>query len=278
MQRLSTMFLLAKTAAVLAVALYLAACVVLYFVQARLLFPGAFMPLSPGIEAEGQALGLQPFNLATDGDESIHLLHWAPDPERPIVLVFHGNGSYPEDYGFLYAGWIAEGYGVVAPVARGYPRSSGAPDGEGMLADALAIRDWIGKTYPGHPVFVFGQSLGTGPAVHVAANREVAGVILVSPFRSMLSLAAEKMPWIPMRLLLASPFRSDLDIPRVTAPILIFHGDQDTLVPIVHGRALAALAKAPVEFEVVRGAGHAAGLFGLPMIDRISTFLSNNSS
>jgi alpha-beta hydrolase superfamily lysophospholipase len=277
-QRLSTVFFLAKAAAVLAVALYLAACTLLYLVQARLLFPGAFMPLPPGIEAEGAALGLQTFNLGTTGGESIHLLHWAQAPARPIVLVFHGNASYPEDYGFLYGDWIAAGYGVVAPVARGYPRSSDAPDGEGMLADALAVRDWIARTYPGHPVFVFGQSLGTGQAVHVAAHRDVAGVILISPFQSMLSLAAEKMPWIPMRLLLASPFRSDLDVPRVKAPILIFHGDQDTLIPIGHGRALASLAKAPVEFEVVWGAGHAAGLFGLPMIDRIAIFLSQNSS
>ena len=114
--------------------------------------------------------------------------------------------------------------------------------------------------------------------MHVAAHRETAGVILISPFTSMLSLVAERVPWIPARLLLASPFRSDLDIALVKAPILIFHGDQDTLIPIEQGRALAALAKVPVAFETVAGAGHAEGLFRVPMIDRIASFLSGYSS
>lgn len=275
---MSTVFFLAKAALALAVAGYLGVCALLYIFQARFLFPGAFMPLPHGIEAEGRARGLQSFHLTTADGESIYLLHRSPQPGRPVVLVFHGNASYPEDYGFLYEGWTAAGLGIVAPVARGYPRSSGAPKGEDMLADALAIRDWIGKTYPGHPVFVFGQSLGTGKAVHVAAHREVAGTILVSPFTSMLALVSERMPWIPARLMLASPFRSDLDIGHVKAPILILHGEQDTLIPIEHGRALAALAKAPVTFEAVAGAGHAEGLFTAPMIDQIGSFLISNSS
>ena len=91
-------------------------------------------------------------------------MHRAPAPGKPIVLIFHGNASYPEDYGFLTTDWTAAGYGIVAPVARGYPRSTGAAEGKAMLVDAVVIRDWIGKTYPGHAVFVFGQSLGTGPA------------------------------------------------------------------------------------------------------------------
>ena len=274
---MSTVFFLVKAGLTFAVAGYLGLCALLYVLQARFLFPGAFTPLPPGIEARGLALGLQPFRLAVPDGESIYLLHRAPAPGQPVILVFHGNASYPEDYGFLYGRWIAAGYGIVAPAARGYPRSSGAAQGEAMLTDALAIRDWIGKTYPDHAVFVFGQSLGTAPAVHVAAYREVAGAILVSPFASMLALVAERMPWIPARLLLASPFRSDRVIALVKAPILIFHGDRDTLIPIKHGRALAALAKAPVTFETIAGAGHADGLFSTPMIEQTASFLAEHS-
>lgn len=277
MRPLSTLLLFAKAAAALVIAGYIGACTLLYVFQARLLFPGAFMPLPPGIEAEGRAMGLESADLKLSDDVSLRVLYHAPAPKRPIVLVFHGNASYPEDYGFLYIDWIVSGYGIVAPVARGYPRSTGMAEGEDMLADALAVRDWVDKTYPDHPVFVLGQSLGTGMAVHVAAGREVAGVILISPFLSMLSLVQEKMPWLPARILLSSPFRSDLDMERIKAPILIFHGDRDTLIPIAHGEALAALAKAPVIFESVSGAGHAEGLFHASMIDQIAKFLSENS-
>ena len=137
--------------------------------------PGAFTPLPPGIEIRGRELGLKPFSLKARDGESLKLLHRAPAPGRPVVLVFHGNASYPEDYGFLYLDWLVEGYGIVAPAARGYPRSSGAPKGEDMLAHALEILDWIAKAHPANPVVVFGQSLGTGQAVHVAARREVGG-------------------------------------------------------------------------------------------------------
>lgn len=275
---MSTVLLFAKAAAVLLVVGYLGACALLYMLQAHLLFPGAFVPLPPGIEAEGRALGLEPVDLKTSDGESLRLLHRAPEPGKAIVLVFHGNGSYPEDYGFLFADWIVSGHGIVAAVARGYPRSSGTPQGEAMLADALAIGDWIASAHPGHPIVVFGQSLGTGEAIHVAARRKVAGVILISPFLSMLSLVQEKLPWIPVRLLLSSPFRSDLDIGRVKAPILIFHGDLDTLVPIEQGRALAALSRTSVTFEAIPGAGHAEGLFRDVMIDRIAKFLADSSS
>ena len=274
---MSTVFFLVKAGLTFVVVGYLGLCALLYMLQARFLFPGAFTPLPPGIEARGLALGLQPFRLAVPDGESIYLLHRVPAPGQPVIVVFHGNASYPEDYGFLYGDWIASGYGIVAPVARGYPRSSGTAQGEAMLADALSIRDWIGRTYPGHPVFVFGQSLGTAPAIHVAAYREIAGAILVSPFTSMLALVVERMPWIPARLLLASPFRSDRAIGLVEAPILIFHGDRDTLIPIAHGRALAALAKASVTFETIAGAGHAEGLFGVAMIEQISAFLDKDA-
>jgi uncharacterized protein len=275
--RLSTLVLFTKVAVALAVAGYVGACVLLYIFQARFIFPGAFMPLPPGIEAESRALGLEPFLLQTPDGESLHLLHRVPGPGRPVLVVFHGNASYPEDYGFLYAGWVGDGYGIVAPVARGYPRSSGSPGGEAMLSDALAIRDWIATTYPDNPVVVFGQSLGTAPAVHMAARREVAGVILISPFTSMLALVDEKVPWIPARLLLASPFRSDLDAPDIRAPVLIFHGERDALVPIEQGRALAALIKAPVTLEAIRIAGHAEGLFGVATQEQIASFLATIS-
>lgn len=274
---MSTWVLFAKAAVAITLAGYIGACLLLYIFQARFLFPGAFVPLPAGIEAEGRVLGLLPFALGTTDGESLHLLHRAPAPGRPVIVVFHGNASYPEDYGFLYPGWIGDGYGIVAPVARGYPRSSGAPGGEAMLADALAIRDWIADTYPDSPVVVFGQSLGTGLAVHVAAYREVAGVILISPFTSMLALVQEKVPWAPVRLLLASPFRGDLDAARIKAPVLIFHGERDALIPIANGRALAALITAPVTFETVSGAGHAEGLFTVAMQEKIATFLAGIS-
>jgi pimeloyl-ACP methyl ester carboxylesterase len=270
---MTIIFFTLRLFAILAVCLYVAASAFLYFNQAQYLFPGAFMPFPPELEGFGEQSGLQQAQIKASDGETLFAFHHPPMEGKPIVIVFHGNASYPEAYGFLYGDWIASGYGIVAPAARGYPRSSGAPEGEKMLADALDIYDWAAKHYTGHPVFVFGQSLGTSPAIHLAAHRKVEGVVLISPFKSMLSLAQNKLGYFPVWLLLRSPFRSDLDIEKVTAPILILHGDRDELIPITSAQELAAAAKTKVAFETVGGAGHNSGLFAPDMIDRINRFI-----
>jgi hypothetical protein len=269
---MTTSFIFLRLGAAIAIGLYLLACLLLYFTQERILFPGAFAQPPAELNGVASRFGLQDIMIPTADGTRLFALQSRPADRAPIVIVFHGNASYPESYSFLYAGWIAAGYGIVAPALRGYPRSGGTPDGEKMLADALDIYDWTAKTFPNHSIYLFGQSLGTAPAVHLAAHRPVAGVALVSPFKSMLSLAWSKFPYFPVPLLLRSPFRSDLDIVGVTAPILIFHGDRDTLVPITSGRELAALARHDLQFEVIRGAGHSTGLFDTDMIDRIDAF------
>lgn len=262
-----------KFLAVAAGILYLAASIYLYANQGNFLFPGAYSPLPSEAKDFGANYGMQSVEITTADGIKIFALEKPPLAGKPIVVLFHGNASYPESYGFLYVGWMADGYGIVAPAARGYPRSTGKAEGEKMLADSLEIFDWARKTYPNHPIVVFGQSLGTAAAVHVAANRPVASVVLVSPFKSMLSLVRSKFPYFPISALLSSPFRSDLDMPRITAPILVFHGERDELVPISSARELVDLAKAPVTFDEVKGAGHASGLFDTDMIDRIERFI-----
>lgn len=257
----------------IAIGLYLCACLAIYLGQERLLFPGAFAPLPAELDGIDTRLGMQAMTISTADGIRLFALDKEPATGKPMIIVFHGNASYPESYRFLYFGWMAAGYGIVAPALRGYPRAEGTPDGEKMLADALDIYDQAVKTFPGHPVYVLGQSLGTAPAVHLAAHRSVEGLVLISPFKSMLSLAQSKMPYFPVGLLLKSPLRSDLDIAKVTAPVLILHGEQDELVPLESGRALAALIKHRVQFEIVPDAGHATGLFEPDRIDRINAFL-----
>jgi pimeloyl-ACP methyl ester carboxylesterase len=211
-----------------------------------------------------------------DKQADLAALYRRPDPGQPTIIVFHGNAGYPEDYGFLYKAWAASGYGIVAPVYRGYPRSAGTVSADAILRDALAIYDWSARRHPSSPIFVFGQSLGTAPAVHVAANRAVSGTVLVSPFKSMLAIVEGRMPFFPISLGLRSPLRSDLDMPNVTSPVIVFHGDRDDIVPLASGKELAALAPAAPRFVVVKNAGHIDALFGGVMVVAINRFIARN--
>lgn len=262
-----------RSALLVAVLLYGEACAILYAMQDRLIYPGAYEPV-PSWVAQAVPLSYERVTIPVSDGVDLYALYRAPQSGKPTVVVFHGNGGYPEDYVFLYKAWAASGYGIVAPAYRGYPRSSGTVSGDGILRDALDVYDWTHKRHPDSPVVVFGQSLGAASAVHVAASREVSGVVLVSPFLSMLSVAGDRLPVFPVASLLSSPFRSDLDMPSVKAPVLVFHGDADTTVPIASGRALAALSKTPPDFETVRGAGHTEGLFDGTMVRAIIRFIS----
>jgi hypothetical protein len=145
-----------------------------------------------------------------------------------------------------------------------------------MMRDALSVYDWTAKRHPSSPIVVFGQSLGTASAIKVSANRSVAATVLVSPFKSMLSVVSGRFPYFPVAMALRSPFRSDLEMPKLAAPSIIFHGDQDDLVPIRSARDLADLAPEEPRFVVVEGAGHIKGLFGHGMVTQINSFIADH--
>ncbi|MBY3151327.1 alpha/beta hydrolase [Rhizobium laguerreae] len=253
--------------------LYAGCFAALWALQDRFIYPGVYESV-PGWVGMASPVSVQRVTVPVDKYTDLAALYRRPGPGKPTIIVFHGNAGYPEEYGFLYKAWAASGYGIVAPVYRGYPRSSGVASADAILGDALAIYDWSARRHPASPVIVFGQSLGTAPAIHVAANRAVNGTILVSPFKSMLSIVSDRLPQFPVSLALRSPLRSDLDMPRVKSPVIIFHGDRDDVVPPASGKALAALAPSAPRFVVVKNAGHIDGLFGGVMVVAINRFIA----
>ena len=111
---------------------------------------------------------------------------------------------------------------------------------------------------------LWGESLGTGVAIALAAERPVARVVLEAPFLSAMHIAQGAYPFVPVRLLMKDTFRSDLRVPKVTAPILILHGDRDPVVPISSGEQLYKLIQSPKRFVRVPGGGHDnLGTFGI---------------
>src|SRR4029077_7183139 len=132
---------------------------------------------------------------------------------------------------------------------RGYGGSSGKPTEAGLIADAPAAYDFAVAHYPGRTA-LWGESLGTGVAVALAAEKPVARVILESPYTSTLEVAAANYWFLPVRLLMKDRFRSDLRIAGVQAPVLILHGEADGIIPIQYGERLYALV--PGEKRLIR--------------------------
>lgn len=171
--------------------------------------------------------------------------HVPPQENRPVFLYFHGNGGSLRYRVSRFKALTADGSGLVALSYRGFGGSDGAPSEEGILADAAAAYAFARAQYPHARLIVWGESLGTGVAVAIAAGNKVDAVILEAPYTSTADIASASYPFLPVSLLMKDQFRSDRRIAQLKAPILILHGRRDAIIPFAYGERLFALAPEP---------------------------------
>ena len=188
---------------------------------------------------------------------------WSPprSPGKPVVIYFHGNGANLAVRGRRIELLQGRGYGVLMLSYRGYGGSGGKPSEAALVADAgLIFERVVAKGIDPSRIVLFGESLGTGVAVQVAASRTLGGVILDSPYTSMVDVAEIHRPYMPVRRFLWDRYDSLAVIGRVHAPLLILHGEADSVVPYALGQRLFAAANEPKTFITLPGAGHVSPL------------------
>jgi uncharacterized protein len=194
--------------------------------------------------------------LDTADGEKVIVWHVPPRDGKPVVLYFQGNGGGLNLRARRFRQLTATGVGLIALCYRGYGGSSGYPTEAGLLQDAAAIYAFATGLYPPERIVLWGESLGTGVAVALAAERPVARVLLESPFTSAVDIAAAAYPFIPVRWLMKDQFRSDQRVANISAPVLVLHGVRDTVVPLSYGERLYGLIRAPKRFVRLADANH----------------------
>ena len=164
-------------------------------------------------------------------------------PGLPILLHFHGNGGNAQDRSDLGLLLNNSGYGVVLVEYRGYGGNPGRPSEAAFAADAAALLAWTRSRFPGAPVVLWGESLGTAVVTRLAeGRRDIAAVVLESPFTSVTDIAADAYPWLPTRLLLRHRFENLARMPQITAPVLVVASEGDRLTPASQAARVAAAA------------------------------------
>ncbi|MBV8792364.1 MAG: alpha/beta hydrolase [Pseudolabrys sp.] len=234
-----------KWLAVAAVVGYVGLAALMYFFQRNLMyFPDATRttPAAAGLP-QAREVTIE----SADGERLI-VWHVAPQPGRPLVLYFQGNGGALNLRADRFRKIVASGAGLVALSYRGYGGSTGRPSEQGLLLDAKAAYAFAAAQVPTERIVIFGESLGTAVAVATAAEQPSAGLILDAPFISALEVAAASFPFVPVRWLMKDAFRSDLRIVNVHVPLLVLHGELDTIIRIGFGEKLFALAHEPKRF------------------------------
>ncbi|MFZ3308839.1 MAG: alpha/beta hydrolase [Xanthobacteraceae bacterium] len=229
-------------AAVIAVCGYVGLTAMVYFAQRSLMyFPDRThtTPAAAGLPEASEV----PLT-ASDGVK-IHVWQVPPQPGKPVILYFHGNGGSLRYRVERFRRLIGAGIGLVALEYRGYGGLSGNPTERGLIRDAEAAYAYTAARYPTPQIVVWGESLGTGVAVALAAEKPVGRLILEAPFTSALAIAESRYWYLPVRLLMKDQFRSDERIKKVTAPLLILHGVNDRVVPFSMGEHMFELANKP---------------------------------
>jgi fermentation-respiration switch protein FrsA (DUF1100 family) len=218
----------------------------MYFPDRRLTHP-----------AEAGMSGVEELSLATDDGETLVAWHVPPREGYPLILYFHGNGGSLSDRIPRFRLFVASGYGFLAVSYRGYGGSSGSPTETGLMRDGeTAYRETHKRGYPTDRIVLMGESLGTAVATVLAGAHNVAALVLDSPYSSAVEVAATHYWMFPVRWLLLDRYRTDLAIRNVHTPILVVHGDQDSIVPIKLAQRLFDFANEPKTFMAVPGAGH----------------------
>jgi len=173
----------------------------------------------------------------------------------PLVLYFGGNA---EDVSWMISdaeqkvpgeSWLLVSY-------RGYGGSEGSPSEASLTADALEWHDYAVKTLKPSRVFAFGRSLGSGVAVALAAERPLAGVVLVTPYDSLVEVAGRIYPYLPVGLLMKHRFDSIARAPKISASLLCLAAEQDEVIPPVHAKRLYDAWAGPKQWVALPGAGH----------------------
>jgi uncharacterized protein len=248
---------------------YAGVLVLLYVVQRALMYfpdPQRTLPAAAGLQAAEEIL------LDTADGEKLVAWHVPPRSDRPVVLYLHGNGGALTHRAGRFHALTADGTGLVAIDYRGYGGSTGRPTETGLLMDAETAHGFAAARYPAARIAVWGESLGTGVAVGLAAERPIGRLVLEAPFTSAVDVAARRYPFVPVRLLMKDQFRSDLRIASITVPLLVLHGVRDTVVPIEYGERLFGLAREPKRFVRFPDGDH-EGLDQLGALAAVKAFL-----
>lgn len=270
------------------VAVYLLACIGLYFAQNILIFPGAYV----------------------HGDQAAHLLS-QPDREilelktpdghrvaaifgpalgdnglprsdaatRPTLLYFYGNGDCIETSLQQFHDFRELGYNVLIPEYIGYPMSGGKPSEKNTYDTANTAYAHLLTRHDIDPrqIVLVGRSLGSAPAIDLAARKPVEGLVTFSAFTTMDEMARKVTPIFPTFLFLNTHFRNIDKIGRVKCPILMAHGTADDFVPFAMMARLRANASSPVTTYDIIGARHndIFPIGGEPLLEKLQGFIDS---
>jgi uncharacterized protein len=248
--------------------LYLAILILVFALQARILFPvgavGGAGALPPGAErlALDTPAGHRLHGIRIPGDS-----HFSPAADAqpraargkvtvPLLILGFGGNAWNAEAAAAYLHDLYPEADVVAFHYRGYAPSAGEPGAETLVEDAPLVHDLAVARLKPERIVAVGFSIGSGVAACLAARRPLAGLILVTPFDSLAEVAAGHYPWLPVRFLFRHRLDAAAALRGTAVPTAIVAAGRDTLIPARRTDALRRAAPNLVFDRTIAGATH----------------------
>jgi uncharacterized protein len=223
--------------------IYFSVLVFLYFYQRNLLYH----PNENNYSGDKISVDIEKVKILTS--DNIGLLGWYHEKnlkDYKTLIYFHGNAGSLENRIHKLNHFQDMNINFLIIAWRGFSGNNGKPSEQGLYVDGKSAIDWLTKKgIDEKNLILYGESLGTGVATHLAQNKSFAAVILETPFTSMIDAVKTFYPYIPVNLLLKDKFENYKKIKNINSPILVMHGEVDQIVPFSMGKKIYEIANKP---------------------------------
>ena len=211
-----------KYLAIAAIIAYFIAAIRVYLKQENEIFHPEKAPKNIVLEVDN----LKKLELKTSDNIILDGAFVKNGEHNPLIIYFGGNSN--NAFAFLNVVKDIKDFNFLVFNYRGYANSRGKPSQNKIFSDSIEIYDHFAK---GKDVYLIGRSLGSSVAAYLASKRDVKGVVLITPFDSILNMAQDKYPYLPMKFLLKHPFETYRYIEYVRAPVAIINVENDEVIP-----------------------------------------------
>jgi alpha-beta hydrolase superfamily lysophospholipase len=227
---------------------YGAICGVYYFLQEKIIFHPTTLEKDHTFSFH---VPFEEYYLPTQDGETINMIWLKATKPKGVIVYCHGNADNLDRWAKIAEKLVDYSYDVMIFDYRGYGKSTGKVSPENLFTDAQMVYDFAKKQYNENQIICYGRSLGTGIATYIASKNNPKYLVLETPYFSVLEMSQRYANWLPTSWLLKYPIRTDVNIVKVKAPITIFHGTEDEVVPYQSGVKLKPLLKPHDEFVTI---------------------------
>ena len=223
--------------------IYASVLIVLFIFQRNLMYhPNENNYFGDKIEVDVQKIKIKT-------SDNINLLGWFHKKDLKkfkTIVYFHGNAGNLENRIYKLNHFKDMNVNFLIVSWRGFSGNSGKPSEQGLYKDGSSTIEWLkNKGLVDKDIVLYGESLGTGIATELAQNNNFAGLILETPFTSMIEAAKNFYPYVPVGLLLKDKYDNQNKIKNIKIPILVMHGEVDQIVPFWMGKKIYEIANQP---------------------------------